>query len=65
MTRALNLVFPLKRDAATQTGLEALAGQFANKVQPALDAALREAQLVHFARVVPIGTEYLGAGLLR
>lgn len=59
MTHALNLVLPLKQDADTRAKLAALAEQFETKIQPAIDAALRKSKQVHFARVVPIGTDYI------
>lgn len=59
MTHALNLVLPLKQDPATREALAELAAIFETKVQPAIDAALRESELVHFARVLVIGTDYI------
>lgn len=59
MTHALNLVLPLKRDRATRDAVDELAAAFATKVQPAIDAALRKSKLVHFARVVVIGYDYI------
>ena len=59
MTHALNLVLPLKQDAETRAALQQLATEFETKVQPAIDAALRKSKLVHFARVLVIGTDYI------
>lgn len=59
MTHALNLVLPLKQDEDTRKALAALAERFATDIQPKIDAALRKSEIVHFARVVPIGTDYI------
>lgn len=59
MTHALTLTLPLKQDAASQSKLAALAASFANQVQPAITAALKKSELVHFARVVVIDNKYI------
>lgn len=59
MTHALNLVLPLKQDEATRQALVDLASIFEAHIQPAIDAALRKSELVHFARVLVIGTQYI------
>jgi hypothetical protein len=59
MPHALNLVLPLKQDAATKQKLAHIAANFATEIQPALDKALAQSQIVHFARVVAIGDKYL------
>jgi hypothetical protein len=59
LTHALNLVLPLKQDEATRQALAGLANIFESQVQPAIDAALRKSELVHFARVLVIGTDYI------
>jgi hypothetical protein len=59
MTHALTLTLPLKKDPATQNKLAALAANFTDHVQPAIAAALKKSQIVHFARVVVIGTDYI------
>jgi hypothetical protein len=59
MAIALNLTAPLKQDQDTQNRLGQLADAFAEKVQPALDAALAKSEIVHFARVLVIDGKYL------
>jgi hypothetical protein len=59
MPIALNLTLPLKQDAATQQKLAAFATAFADHVQPRMDQALRESELVHFARVYVIENRWL------
>ena len=59
MTHALNLTLPIKQDPETQAKLANLEAIFAEKVQPAIDAALRKSKLVHFARVVVIDNKYI------
>ena len=59
MTHALNLTLPIKQDAATQAQLKNLEAIFADKVQPAIEAALKKSRIVHFARVVVIDNKYI------
>jgi hypothetical protein len=59
MTHALTLTVPIKQDPATQDKLAALAANFTDHVQPAIDAALKKSQIVHFARVVVIENKYI------
>jgi hypothetical protein len=59
MTHALNLSLPLKQDQASLAALDELEAIFATRVQPAIDAKLRESRLVHFARVVVIDKKYI------
>jgi hypothetical protein len=59
MTHALTLTLPIKQDLATQDKLAALAANFTDHVQPAIDAALKKSQIVHFARVVVIEDKYI------
>jgi hypothetical protein len=59
MTHALTLTLPLKQDPASQTKLAALAASFTDRVQPAIAAALKKSQLVHFARVDVIDNKYI------
>lgn len=59
MTHALNLTLKIKQDAATQAQLKNLEAIFADKVQPLIEDALKKSRIVHFARVVVIGTEYI------
>jgi hypothetical protein len=59
MPIALNLTLPLKQDAETQDTLAKFAAAFAEHVQPRMDQALRESELVHFARVYVIDNRWL------
>jgi hypothetical protein len=59
MVTALNMTMKLKQDAASQAKLAGLAAVFAQKVQPVIDAALRESQIVHYARVLVIDNQYI------
>ncbi len=52
MTSALNMTMPIKQDAATLAKLEHIKKVFATHVQPQIDKALRESQIVHYARVL-------------
>lgn len=55
MPLALNLTAPLKQDDDSQRTIADFAASFATVVQPRMDAALEESELVHFARVLVIG----------
>lgn len=59
MSHGLNLTLPIKQDQETLARLQHLKEVFAEKVQPAIDAALRKSQLVHFARVLVIDDHYI------
>ena len=59
MTTALNMTMKLKQDAASQAKLAGLKAAFAEKVQPAIDKALGDSQLVHYARVLVIDNQYI------
>jgi hypothetical protein len=59
MTHALTLTLPIKQDADTQAKLQQLAAIFTEKVQPAIEAALQQSHIVHFARVVVIDNKYI------
>ena len=59
MATALNMTAPLKQDPESQERLQQLAASFADKVQPAIDAALSRSEIVHFARVLVIDNEYI------
>jgi hypothetical protein len=59
MATALNLTVPLKQDPQSQESLKELVDTFAERAQPAIDAALSRSQLVHFARVLVIDNKYL------
>jgi hypothetical protein len=56
---ALNFTVPLKQDPQSQERLEHLMASFAQRIQPAVDAALSRSQIVHFARVLVIDRKYL------
>jgi hypothetical protein len=55
MPLALNLTAPLKQDPDSQRKIAAFAAAFTDYVQPRMDHALAESELVHFARVLLIG----------
>ena len=59
MTHALNLTLPIKQDAETQAKLQGLVEIFESKVQPAIEQALQESHIVHFARVLVIDNKYI------
>jgi hypothetical protein len=59
MATALNLTAPLKQDPDSLARLHELVETFAERVQPALQAALDESEVVHFARVLVIDDTYL------
>ncbi|MGH3720995.1 MAG: hypothetical protein ACRDRI_19545 [Pseudonocardiaceae bacterium] len=59
MATSLNLTLPLKQDPQTQESLTQLKAFFTQKIQPMIDAALSESQIVHFARIVVIDDKYL------
>ena len=59
MATALNMTAPLKQDPESKRKLAELKAGFAAHVQPAIEAALRKSQLVHFARVVVIEDKYI------
>ena len=60
MITSLNMTLKLKQDAETKAKLEALRnGGFDKDVRPAMDAALRAFNGVHFARVVVIEDQYI------
>src|ERR1700730_6201764 len=59
MTHALTLTLPIRQDAETQTKLMQLTEVFEEKVQPAIEAALQQSHIVHFARVVVIDNKYI------
>ena len=59
MTHALNLVLPLKKDAETKAKLKALGEVFPNGIQQKIGEALAKSKLVHFARVLVIGEDYI------
>ena len=59
MTHALTLTLPIKQDPDTQKALKHLSDIFETQVQPAIETALRESRIVHFARVVVIDNKYI------
>lgn len=59
MTHALNLVLPIKQDAETIAKLKDLAGRFESEIQPKIAEALHKSHIVHFARVLAIGTSHI------
>jgi hypothetical protein len=59
MAHALNLTLALKQDPQTQATLSQVKATFAKSIQPAVDAALRKSQIVHFARVLVIDDKYI------
>jgi hypothetical protein len=59
MPHALNLTLPIKQDPASLARLQKLKATFATDIQPAMDKALRDSKIVHFARVVVVDDKYL------
>src|SRR5882724_3585419 len=59
MAHALNLTLRIKQDPDTLKRLADIASIFPTKIQPKIDAALRESKIVHFARVLVIENKYL------
>jgi hypothetical protein len=59
MAHALNLTLALKQDPQSQATLSQVKATFAKSIQPAVDAALRKSQIVHFARVLVIDDKYI------
>ena len=59
MAHALNLTLRIKQDPDTQKRLAQIASIFPTQIQPKIDKALRESQIVHFARVLVIDNKYL------
>jgi hypothetical protein len=53
------MTMPLKQDPQSQAALAHLKATFASDVQPAIEAALRASEIVHFARVVVIDDKYI------
>lgn len=59
MTTALNFTLKLKQDPATQATLQHVKAAFASTIQPAIDAALGESDIVHYARVLVIDDQFI------
>ncbi len=58
MAHSLNLTLKIGQDAATQQKLQEFVQLFP-QVQGMIAAAMKKSEILHFARVVLIGTEYL------
>jgi hypothetical protein len=58
MAHSLNLTLKIGQDAATQKKLAEFVQIFPT-VQSQIAAAMKESEILHFARVVLIGTEYI------
>ncbi|HEV7402584.1 MAG TPA: hypothetical protein VGO11_06660 [Chthoniobacteraceae bacterium] len=59
MQNFLTLTLPVKQDAATLAKAKALVAGFSQQLQPKVEKALSGSAIVHFARFVLIGTEYI------
>jgi hypothetical protein len=59
MATALNMTMKLKQDPTSKAKLAGLKTAFAAKVQPAIDKALRDSHIVHYARVLVIDDQYI------
>lgn len=59
LPHALNLTLPIRQDSETQAKLQDLKRDFATKLQPDIDNALRGSRTVHSARVLVIDDKYL------
>lgn len=59
MAHALNLTLPIKQDPETLAKLQHVKAVFAKEIQPKIEKALRESQIVHFARVLVVHDKYL------
>jgi hypothetical protein len=59
MATALNLTAPLKQDAESQQRLQQVISDFAEQIQPLVEAALTAVETVHYARVVVIDNKYI------
>lgn len=59
MATALNMTLRLKQDPVTQATLKHVKEVFATQIQPAIDAALKKSEIVHYARVVIIDDKYI------
>jgi len=56
---ALNMTMKLKQDPESQKKLQELKSIFPTVAQPMMDKALRNSQMVHFARVLVIDDKYI------
>jgi hypothetical protein len=59
MPHPLNLVLKIKQDEESQKALISLKDSFNEHIQPAVDKALRNSNIVHFGRVLLIENKYL------
>ncbi len=59
MAHALNLTMKIRQDSETQARLAQIKAAFPSQIQPKIDQALRDSQIVHFARVLVIDNLYL------
>jgi hypothetical protein len=59
MITALNMTVPLKQDPDSLAKLQQLKDDFADHIQPRIDAALRKSGIVHFARVLVIHDRFI------
>jgi hypothetical protein len=55
----LNLTLPIKQDLITKAKLVFLQNKFNTELKDKVDAALKKSNIVHFARFVLIGDDYL------
>ena len=59
MTHALNLTIPIRQDEETLKKLADFERDFETKTQGVIAEKLKESRLVHFARVVVIGKQFI------
>jgi hypothetical protein len=59
MATALNMTMKLKQDPASLQKLQTLKAVFTKVVQPVMEQAMRQSQLIHFARVLVIDDKYI------
>jgi hypothetical protein len=59
MATALNLTARIKQDDESQQRLQQIVRDFAEHIQPAMEAALTAVETVHYARVVVIDNQYI------
>ena len=59
MATALNMTMRLKQDAATKAKLAHIRSIFAAQIQPQMEKALRDSEIVHYARVLIIEDQYV------
>ena len=59
MAHTLNMTLRMKQDPETLAKIKHVREVFATQIQPAIDAALKKSELVHYARVVIIDDKYI------